>query len=254
MTKDHKPDPSILIIFGAGGDLSWRKLVPAVFNLTHDGWLDEKFCVLGIDRKPMDETAYRDYVRKGVAQDSRIGPITDDVYNTFATRLHYRTGDLGDPKTYKMIADFCAAREAEWGGRAQRIFYLAISPSLIGTVCNQLEAAGFPKDREGTRLIVEKPFGRDLASAKSLNATITKGFDESQVYRIDHYSARRRSRTSSRSGSPTRCSSRSGTGGTPTTCRSPWPRRSGWSTGPGTTTRPGRCGTWCRTTSCSCSA
>jgi glucose-6-phosphate 1-dehydrogenase len=187
MTKDHKPDPSILIIFGAGGDLSWRKLVPAVFNLTHDGWLDEKFCVLGIDRKPMDETAYRDYVRKGVAQDSRIGPITDDVYNTFATRLHYRTGDLGDPKTYKMIADFCAAREAEWGGRAQRIFYLAISPSLIGTVCNQLEAAGFPKDREGTRLIVEKPFGRDLASAKSLNATITKGFDESQVYRIDHY-------------------------------------------------------------------
>src|SRR5947209_20192983 len=105
MAKANKPDPTVLIIFGAGGDLSWRKLVPAVFHLDHDQWLGEQFSVLGIDRKPMDEAAFRDYLRKGVEQVSRVGPITDEIWGHFAGHLHYRQADLGDPKSYQMIAE-----------------------------------------------------------------------------------------------------------------------------------------------------
>ncbi|MFL5329563.1 MAG: glucose-6-phosphate dehydrogenase [Gemmataceae bacterium] len=187
MTKATRPDPSVLIIFGAGGDLAWRKLIPALFHLFHDSWLDERFAVLGLDIKQMSESEFRDHLRGGVEQASRVGPITTEKWNAFAEHIHYRTADLGDPGAYKAIHYFCSSRAAEWNIPIQRIFYLSISPTLIATVCNGLAAAGFAEDRERTRVVIEKPFGRDLASARSLNQMIRKVFKERQIYRIDHY-------------------------------------------------------------------
>lgn len=187
MIKDNRPDPAVIIIFGAGGDLTWRKLVPAVYHLQSDGWLDDRFAVLGIDRKPMSVDEFRQHLRHGAEQALRTGPVSEDKWNPFASHLFYQVGDLGDSATYQKIRDFCKARETEWKVPIQRVFYLAISPTLIATVCDNLADAGFAHKRENTRIVVEKPFGRDLASAQELNRTITRSFDESQIYRIDHY-------------------------------------------------------------------
>jgi glucose-6-phosphate 1-dehydrogenase len=184
--KSNRPDPTVLVILGAGGDLTWRKLVPAVYNLHEDGWLDERFAVVGVDLKPMDEAGFRDHLRRGVEAAARK-PVTDESWAEFSQHLHYITGDFSNPATYTAVGDLFDRKEKEWNVPAQHILYLAIPPGLIGTVTDQLEKAKAARDRERFRIVVEKPFGRDLQSAKELNATITRAFHESQIYRIDHY-------------------------------------------------------------------
>jgi glucose-6-phosphate 1-dehydrogenase len=182
-----RPDPTVIVIFGAGGDLTWRKLIPALYHLQHDGWLDTQFAVIGVDRKPMAEDEFRQHLFRGAQQASRSGPIAAADWEKFAGHLFYRQGDLGDIKTYADLKSFTNARAAEWQVPVQRLFYLAISPSLIGDVCQKLTESGFSLDRKRTRVIIEKPFGRDLATAQALNRTVTRDFEENQVYRIDHY-------------------------------------------------------------------
>jgi glucose-6-phosphate 1-dehydrogenase len=184
--KSNHPDPTVLVIFGAGGDLAWRKLIPAVYNLHEDGWLDERFAVVGVDLKPMDDAGYRTHLRKGVEMAARK-PVTDQSWAEFSTHLHYITGDFGQAATYAAISERFAQRNKEWGVSAQHILYLAIPPGLIGVVADQVDKAKLAVDRDRFRVVVEKPFGRDLKSAKDLNKTLTRVFEESQVYRIDHY-------------------------------------------------------------------
>src|SRR5947209_4979806 len=181
VVKYNRPDPTVLVIFGAGGDLTWRKLIPAIYHLAHDGWLDERFAVIGVDYKPKADDEYRQTLREGM---TRAGRTKFDAakWDAFAGHVSYLTGDFTDPKTYAALAERFAALDKQWGEPAQRIFYLAIAPRFIGAVTGQIEAAGFAQDRERTRVVVEKPFGRDLESAKQLNATLTKGFAESQIY------------------------------------------------------------------------
>lgn len=188
MSKTKQPPPTVVVIFGAGGDLTWRKLIPAFFHLYQDGWLSEQFIVIGVDLKQMTEDEYRDHLRRGCDQACRPGTTFDDAaWQNFAKHISYRPADLSNLKTYQDLLTFCHRREAEWESQVQRLFYLAISPTLIGPVCEKLDAAGFAADVENTRVIIEKPFGRDLVSATALNKTITRSFDESQIYRIDHY-------------------------------------------------------------------
>lgn len=187
MTKHHVPDPTVVIIFGAGGDLTWRKLIPALYHLERDEWLDERFAVLCVDRKPLTIEEYRDSIFRGAQKASRSGPIAQQQWDHFAGHIHRRQGDLTQPQVYQDIRQFCEEREAEWKTKVQRVFYLAVAPTLIGTICQQLAAAGFAADRDGTRVVIEKPFGRDLDSARALNKLVTADFEESQVYRIDHY-------------------------------------------------------------------
>jgi glucose-6-phosphate 1-dehydrogenase len=184
--KNTPTDPTVLVIFGAGGDLTWRKLVPAVYNLCDDGWLGDHIAVLGVDLKPMTDDEFRQHLRQGVQQAAR-SKVTDDSYQAFAGHLHYLTADFANPKTYAAIAERFAAWDKEWGTLAQHILYLAIPPSLIGVVAQQADAARLAQDRARFRIVVEKPFGHDLTSAIELNRTLTHVFAESQVYRIDHY-------------------------------------------------------------------
>jgi glucose-6-phosphate 1-dehydrogenase len=175
-----------LVIFGAGGDLTWRKLIPAVYNLSSDGWLDDRFAVIGVDLKAIDDAAFRDHLRQGVVSAARK-PVTDESWAQFIPHLHYITGDFSTPTTYAAIAALFAQRDQDWGTAAQHILYLAIPPGLIGTVIDQVDQAKLAVDRQRFRIVVEKPFGHDAQSARDLNSVLTKVLDESQIYRIDHY-------------------------------------------------------------------
>ncbi len=187
MAKSAKPEPTILVIFGAGGDLTWRKLIPAIYHLSQDGWLEAGFHVIGVDHKPMTDDEYRESLRKGIEQSGRT-KFDADKWAELARHVTYLTADFSSPDTYVKLGEKFAALEKEWGiSASQHIFYLAIAPRFIGVVTGQIEAAGFANDRERTRIVVEKPFGRDLDTARQLNATLAKGFTEKQLYRIDHY-------------------------------------------------------------------
>src|SRR5262245_26480074 len=152
VAKTTPTPPTVLIIFGAGGDLTWRKLIPAIYHLSVDGWVDERSAVIGVDIKPMNDDEYRQYLRKGVEQSGR-DKFDHDKWAASTGHISYLASDFGDPKTYATLAARIADLEKQWGCPAQHIFYLAIAPRFIGTVTSQIEAAGFAKDRERTRVV-----------------------------------------------------------------------------------------------------
>jgi len=180
-------ESTIFVIFGASGDLTWRKLIPALHNLFLDGQLPERLAIIGVGRKPLSDEEFRGQLRAGVDQFSRRGQSNDEAWGTFAACLGYFSGDLADPQTGDALAERLKKIETEWGIEANRIFYLAVPPSLVETVAVQLHKIGLCKDCQRDRLVVEKPFGRDLASARALDRVLTGMFSESQIYRIDHY-------------------------------------------------------------------
>jgi glucose-6-phosphate 1-dehydrogenase len=186
--KTHpRPEPTAFVIFGGGGDLTWRKLVPALYNLFLDQWLPERFAVLGVDGKAMTEDAFRDHMRSGVDEFSRQGKVTSDPWDAFAKHLSYFTADFNDPATYTRIAAWLSEQDQAWTVPGNHVYYLAIPPSLIEVVVGQLSKAKLAAERKRNRLVVEKPFGHDLESAAALNRLLTGLFPESQIYRIDHY-------------------------------------------------------------------
>jgi glucose-6-phosphate 1-dehydrogenase len=181
------PDPTIMVIFGAAGDLTWRKLVPALYSLHLNNWLPDRFQVIGLDIKPMSDQQFRDHLRQGADKFSRQGKVGPSEWKEFASKLAFLTADFSDPASYSALAERLAAQEEEWDLKANHIFYQATPPEMVKTIVGQLGQAGLSKDREHTRIVLEKPFGHDLASACALNKMIQKVFDESQIYRIDHY-------------------------------------------------------------------
>jgi glucose-6-phosphate 1-dehydrogenase len=187
MINENPPDASILVIFGAGGDLTWRKLIPALFNLYLDHWLPEKFAIVGLDLKPLSDTEFREHLRQGVIQFSRRGQPNEDDWPAFAAALHYLSTDFTAAPAYIQLAEHLTNIAKNWGVPANHIFYQATPPSLVETIVNQLAQAGLASDRARARIVLEKPFGHDLTSARRLNTMLTQVFDESQIYRIDHY-------------------------------------------------------------------
>ncbi|MCI0378511.1 MAG: glucose-6-phosphate dehydrogenase [Gemmataceae bacterium] len=187
MERNHVPEPAILVIFGASGDLTWRKLVPAVFNLRIDGHLPGEFAVLGLDRKEMTDDEFRDRMRDGVDRASRRGKTDDAAWNPFAQSLHHMLADFGDAKSYEVLKKRLQALAKDWKSEPNYIFYLAVPPELFGPVAAQLGQCGLARLRNRTFLVLEKPFGHDLESARELDRQLTATFHESQLYRIDHY-------------------------------------------------------------------
>jgi glucose-6-phosphate 1-dehydrogenase len=179
--------PTVVVIFGAGGDLTWRKLMPALYNLFLDKWLPEKFAIIGVDRRPMSDDEARQHVRQGIDEFSRQGKTDPQTWSRFAERMAYLAADFGDANAFKALAGRIAALEKTWNGPANRVYYFATAPTLVELLVQQLEKAGLSQERKRDRIVVEKPFGRDLASAQQLNAILLRGFVESQIYRIDHY-------------------------------------------------------------------
>jgi glucose-6-phosphate 1-dehydrogenase len=179
------PGPTTLVIFGASGDLTKRKLLPALYHLSQRGRLPAQFAVIGIARTPMDDEGFRKQFRESLQEFG--GPETkwDDIAQSLASRMFYAHGEMDDPEFYKRLS----ARLKEIDGAEGVLFYLAIPPGVYGTVIENLGASGLASSpaRGWRRIVVEKPFGTDLASARELNQIAHKHFSEEQVYRIDHY-------------------------------------------------------------------
>jgi glucose-6-phosphate 1-dehydrogenase len=183
----NRADDCFLVIFGASGDLTRRKLLPAVYNLAEAGLLPERFAIVGVARPPINEADYRQQMRERV-RDAEGEPIEPEKWKPLEERLHYISGEFHEPRLYQQLSGLLRERGASYAIPPNYLFYFATPPDLFHTVADQLSASGLAKEDDGwRRVIVEKPFGYDLESARSLNARLTAGFRESQIYRIDHY-------------------------------------------------------------------
>ncbi|MBI2216964.1 MAG: glucose-6-phosphate dehydrogenase [Candidatus Rokubacteria bacterium] len=181
-------DPFALVIFGATGDLTRRKLLPAVWSLYASRTLPEPFTVLAVSRTGLTDDEFRTRAREAIAEFGRMQPPSEHVWERFARSLHYLPGDPGRPELYPSIATRLAEIESARGGPRNRLFYCATPPSLYDDIIRHLGAAGLQDETSGwTRIVVEKPFGHDLESARGLNRLLATVFREDQVYRIDHY-------------------------------------------------------------------
>lgn len=186
-----KPPPVTVVIFGASGDLTERKLIPALYTLYVEDRLPERFAVLGVARSDFEGEAdrgFREHLADGAAKYARVGGGDQAAWAGFASHIHYCRGDYDDPATYAALAQRLAELDDGCQTCGNRLFYLATPPQLSPIIIAQLGAAGLNHSEEGfTRIIIEKPFGHDLPSAQALNAQVHEVFDESQIYRIDHY-------------------------------------------------------------------
>jgi glucose-6-phosphate 1-dehydrogenase len=180
-------EPTILVIFGGMGDLTWRKLAPAFYNLLLDRQLPERFVVIGLDIKEESQDEFQLRLRDGANNFCECGEVDEKTWDKFARNISYLSGDFAVPATYTALHSQLAAYEKKWGSPANHIFYLATPPSIMEMIVKGLGAAGLADDTRRARIVVEKPFGHDLASAVALNSLLTTVFDETQIYRIDHY-------------------------------------------------------------------
>jgi glucose-6-phosphate 1-dehydrogenase len=186
---ERMPEPNTLIIFGASGDLTKRKLVPALYNLELDGLLPNNFGVVGVARRPIPDDEFRAQMLDGVNKYSRSRPAQPEVWDTFAPKLHYCQGNFDDPQAYLGLRERLDHLDATHGTSGNRLFYLATAPEYFPVILEHLGQAGLNESPAGgwVRVIIEKPFGRDLGSARELNRIVKAVFREDQVYRIDHY-------------------------------------------------------------------
>jgi glucose-6-phosphate 1-dehydrogenase len=180
-------DPCVMVIFGASGDLTKRKLIPALYNLAKDNLLSKEFAVVGIARNEMNSEQFRDMIGKEIG-DFATTKVDPELWSWFAKRIYYISGDFDDPKVYQELDQLLGQVDKDHGTRGNYFYYLATSPSFFSVVVKQLGAAGLVnEDRGWRRVIIEKPFGRDYDSARALNKEIRQVLDEKQIYRIDHY-------------------------------------------------------------------
>ncbi len=189
MTTESKLQPTIFVVFGAAGDLTWRKLIPALYNLHLAHLLPEKFVVFGVDGKAIGLEEWRQHLRNGVEQFSQQGKVETNAWEDFAGNLEMHPfGDFNDDtNSYTALAKAIEDQEKAWGEPAEQVYYLATPPTLVEAIVRNLGQAHLVRDSRRSRVVVEKPFGRDLASAQALNHSLRKTLDESQIYRIDHY-------------------------------------------------------------------
>jgi len=182
--------PFVVVLFGATGDLAHRKVVPALFQLWRTHLLPHEFTIVAIGRRPYTDEAFRAELRASLDTFSRVQPVDEETWEDLASRIVYHRGDFGDPVTYSELATRLDTLDEERGTRGNRLYYLATQPSAFAEIVAQLGRVGLDHERhEGgfRRVVIEKPFGRDLNSAIRLNREVGKVFREQQVYRIDHY-------------------------------------------------------------------
>ncbi|HEV7603875.1 MAG TPA: glucose-6-phosphate dehydrogenase, partial [Candidatus Limnocylindrales bacterium] len=187
---ERVPDPSILVLFGATGDLAHRKVLPALYQLWRTNLLPHEFLILAVGRRPYDDEAFRAEIRKSLEQFSRVLPLDVEAWESFAKRIRYERLDFEDPQAFDQLGARLDVLDKEHGTRGNRLFYLATQPSQFAEIIAQLGRVGLDHEHHDggwRRVVIEKPFGHDLDSARRLNREVGKVFRESQVYRIDHY-------------------------------------------------------------------
>ncbi len=182
-----RADPCIMVIFGAAGDLTKRLLMPALYNLLCDGLLPAKFAIVGLARDEWTTDGFRERMARDLRTFSTRKEFDPKTAHGLCERLHYLTGEFGDDAAFARLHDLVKQLDAELGTGGNILFYLATPPSVFGLISSHLDKAGFKENAGWKRIIVEKPFGTDLASARELNRTILSFWDEGQIYRVDHY-------------------------------------------------------------------
>jgi glucose-6-phosphate 1-dehydrogenase len=186
---ERTAEPCVIVIFGASGDLTKRKLVPALYRLVQERLLPAEFAIVGLARTEMASEEFRERMKEAVVEFSEAKSVDEEVWNSFAQGLHYLTADINNPEDYKKLSGLLAQVDQERGTQGNRLFYLSVAPKFYGEAVKQLGEHGLakPQGKGWVRVIVEKPFGTDLESARALNRELLEYLDESQIYRIDHY-------------------------------------------------------------------
>lgn len=190
LSSSRIADPCSITFFGATGDLMKRMLMPAMWNLRLEDLLPSNFAIVGFSRTEMTDDEFRADMRDSIDQFSRTGKATEPLWSDFAKRLSYVSGDFDDTACFHKLREALERNDKELGTAGNRLFYLSTPPSIFAKIVDQLEKGGLgPADNpQGwTRIIIEKPFGTDLESARALQAEVQKVFPEKQIYRIDHY-------------------------------------------------------------------
>ena len=183
---ERTPDPCVMVIFGASGDLTKRKLLPAVYTLFKEHLVPPNFSVVGFSRSPMSDDEFRSKMREGVEEFG--GPVDTATWQKFAAGLRYISAHPHHPEEYAKLTAVLSELDRERGTGSNRVYYLAVPPSSFQPIVRNLQSAGLAESEKGwARVIIEKPFGHDLESAKALNRELDGVFHEEQVYRIDHY-------------------------------------------------------------------
>jgi glucose-6-phosphate 1-dehydrogenase len=183
-------EPCTVVLFGASGDLAKRKVIPAMYDLAVHNGLGPRYAIVGFARTPMSEDAFRAALGEAAKSISEVGPIDPQQWNEFASNLYYSPGDYTNPDAYAQLAKRLTELESSKNLGSNRLFYLSTPPEVYRDIVENLGRAGLARPCSPdscVRIIIEKPFGRDLASAKALNQIVLNVFDEKQVYRIDHY-------------------------------------------------------------------
>ena len=177
-------DPCAIVIFGASGDLAVRKLIPALYDLSAHACLAPRYAIVGFARTPMDDDSFRSAAGEAIRKMSEIGPADDAMWRAFAQCMAYVPGEYHHPEAFERLAARLESLDRERSLRGNRLFYLATPPDISAHVIAQLGRAGLARPVQGkscVRIIIEKPFGRDLDSARRLNQMVLRVFDESQV-------------------------------------------------------------------------
>jgi glucose-6-phosphate 1-dehydrogenase len=183
----NKNQPTIIFIFGGSGDLTYRKLMPALYNLYLDNYLPEKFLIVGIGRTEFTNESFRDHSKKGIKEHSRRKEEVNSSWNEFAQCVEYMQADVSNDTAYKNMLARVHEEEEKWKAKATTIFYLSVAPQLAPVIAEKLHKAKLTVDCKRSRMVFEKPFGHNLKSATELNVKLGEMFKEEQIYRIDHY-------------------------------------------------------------------
>ena len=187
MESSIKPQSTVIVIFGAGGDLTWRKLMPALYNLYLDAMMPDQFAIIGIGHTDLSTKSFIEKSEQGIGEFSRRGIENPETWNAFSERVQYKKGEFEDENVYQDMQKLFSACEEKWGGSAGRMFYLSVAPQFVEIITKNLKKFTLAEDKNLSRIVFEKPFGNSLTTAKQLNAMLLSMFDESQIYRIDHY-------------------------------------------------------------------
>jgi glucose-6-phosphate 1-dehydrogenase len=183
-------DPCAVILFGASGDLAKRKVIPALFDLAAHNSLGSRYAIIGFARTPMNDDSFRSALCDATKTMSELGDVDPAQWDNFASNLFYSPGDYSDQQAYAQLAKRIAELDAQKNLGGNRLFYLSTPPEVYPDIVEQLGRAGLSRpanSKSWVRIIIEKPFGRDLTTAKELNEIVHNVFEEHQVYRIDHY-------------------------------------------------------------------
>ncbi len=186
LQQERTAEPAIIVIFGASGDLTQRKLIPAIYQIRRERRLPPEMTIVGVARRDWTHDYFRQHLKEGV-EEFGSGVGNEELWQEFAKGIFYCSGNMDEVESYEKLNTFLSELDGKRGTRGNRIFYLAVSPNFFKPALKHLGATGMLADPVKSRIVIEKPFGKDLSTAKSLNRAVQRVCKEEQVYRIDHY-------------------------------------------------------------------